>query len=198
MPAWRRGFKAEAGRIADELRAELGLRAADKLDPHILAQHLLVPIIDIVELSDEAPSAVRHLVGPGRGEFSAVTIFVGQFRRCIVTNSAHRATRQMNSMCHELSHIILDHEPESPGETGGRRDWNGQQEREADWLAGCLLIPQAATHAAAIRSDTDAEVSAAFGVSEKLATWRMNATGARIRARRLARYRRPQLTRGAG
>ncbi|MBX3260199.1 MAG: ImmA/IrrE family metallo-endopeptidase [Labilithrix sp.] len=180
----RRGFKAEAERIALELRAELKLGAGGRLDPRALAEHLCVPIRTLRDLADVAGDDVGHFLGHGRSAFSAATIYVGRFNRLIITNPAHARTRQMNSLCHELSHIVLDHESETPRNAGGGRSWNGVQEREADWLAGCLLIPNAAAHAAARAGRTDAEVAATFGVSRALATWRMRMTGARIRARR--------------
>jgi Zn-dependent peptidase ImmA (M78 family) len=96
----------------------------------------------------------------------------------------------MNSLCHELSHIVLEHESETPVSRDVGRAWNGPQEREADWLAGCLLIPQDAAHAAARAERTDDEVAVAFGVSKALASWRMRMTGARIRAQRLGQIRR--------
>jgi Zn-dependent peptidase ImmA (M78 family) len=115
---------------------------------------------------------------------------VSRFKRLIITNPAHATTRQMSSVCHELSHIVLDHEAEAPLSVGGGRAWNGRQESEADWLAGCLLIPSAAAHAAARAGRTDEEVAAMFGVSRALATWRLRLTGARIRAKRLASFAR--------
>lgn len=187
---FRRGFKAEAERIALELRAELKLGADGRLDPGALAEHLCVPIRSLRELADVARDDVRHFLGRGRSAFSAATIYVGRFKRLIITNPAHATTRQMNSLCHELSHIVLDHEAEAPLTVGGGRAWNGAQEKEADWLAACLLIPNDAAHAAARAGRTDEEVAATFGVSRALATWRMRITGARIRAKRLAGLRR--------
>ena len=52
----------------------------------------------------------------------------------------------------------------------------GRATREADWLAGVLLIPNEAAHAAARGGRTDEEVAEAFGVSGALATWRMRMT----------------------
>jgi len=185
----RRGFKAEGERIALELRDELEIGAQGRLDPSALAGLLQVPIMTLHDLAAVAPEDVRHLLGRGRSAFSAATIHVTRFRRLIITNPAHAMTRQVNTVCHELSHIILDHEPEAPlNLLQGGRAWNGAQEREADWLAGCLLIPHEAAHAAARKGHTDEEVASVFGVSRPLATWRMRMTGARIRAQRVARF----------
>lgn len=185
---FRRGFKAEAERIALELRTEIGIGSRGRLDPGALAEHLCVPVLTIQDLVRAAPGDVRYFLGAGRSVFSAATIYLGRYRRLIITNPAHAATRQLNSLCHELSHIVLEHEGEVPLKANARRSWDGIQEREADWLAGCLLVTQEAAHAAARAGRSDEEVANAFGISVALAAWRMNATGARIRAQRLGRF----------
>ncbi len=186
--AFRRGFKSGAERIAIELRQELGLQLEQRLDAGVLAKHLCVPVLSLHDVAHLAREEVRHFLGRGRNAFSAVTIHVSRFKRVIVTNPAHATTRQMNTLCHELSHIVLEHEAEVPLNIAGGRDWNGAQEREADWLASCLLIPHEAAHAAARAGHSDDDVASTFGVSRALATWRMRMTGARIRAQRLARF----------
>jgi Zn-dependent peptidase ImmA (M78 family) len=126
--------------------------------------------------------AIRHLtVGIGRGEVSAVTIYVDDYRRVILFNPAQASTRMVSSLGHELSHVVLEHEPERPL-VSGRREWDGMQEEEASWLAGCLLIPQEAALAAARQGMTDGDVSEAFGTSLALARMRMNGTGVRRQA----------------
>lgn len=132
---------------------------------------------------------VGYFLGPGKQSFSAATIYLGRYKRAIILNPAHANTRQGNSLCHEVSHIVLEHEAEAPLSEGGRRGWNPRQEREADWLAGCLLIPGDAARAAGIEGHSDAEVAATFGVSVALATWRMRMTGARVVASRWQRLR---------
>lgn len=181
---YRRGFKEHAERIAIEIRGELQLDATAKLDPAAVAEDWRVPVLTLTALQKRAPEHVRHLLGAGKKTFSAATIHVTKFERAIIVNPAHAPQRQMSSLCHELGHIALEHNAESPLSVAGTREWNGPQEREADWLAGCLLIPRVAAHAAAKAGRTDDDVARAFGVSRLLASWRMNATGARIRVQR--------------
>lgn len=182
---FRRGFKKEAEQIAIELRGELRLGPADRLVPEALAEYLAIPVRTLHDFVQLVPHDAQYLLGRGRSVFSAVTVHVGKYRRLIITNPAHALTRQMSSLCHELSHVLLGHEGESPLNVNSGREWNRVQEREADWLAGCLLIPQAAAHQAALRGHSDEEVATLFGVSRSLARWRMNATGARLRAHRM-------------
>lgn len=188
---FRRGFKAEAERIALELRAEIGLSPRARLDPLALAAHLLVPVISLSDLAKAVPAAVAHLTrGAGRSHFSAATVYVSKYKRIIITNPGHSDARRGNSLCHELSHIILEHDSEAPISSMGERAWNGVHEREAEWLGACLLIPgEAAVHAAKQGHD-DATIAESFGVSEALATWRMRMTAARTRVVRARAYRR--------
>lgn len=180
-----RGFKADAERIALELRKEVGVGLYSALDPHLLARHLAVPVLALEDLCLANPEDLTHfLSGRGSSEFSAATIFLGQFKRSIIYNSAHSGGRQMSSLCHELGHLILGHETEAPVSGDGQRDWDPTQEREADWLGGCLLIPNESALAAARSRETNDVVAQRFGVSVQLAAWRMNASGARKRIER--------------
>ena len=55
--ALRRGFQAEAKRLATEVRKDLGLSATDALNPWQLAEHLAIPIIPLSDFAVDAPSA---------------------------------------------------------------------------------------------------------------------------------------------
>src|SRR5438105_10547812 len=107
----RRGFKAEAERFALSLRAELGLKVMDRLDPLALAAHLEVPVISLTELRLDGASngSVSRLMSRTSG-FSALTICEGT-RRLIVYNPRHPPTRRANSVVHEVGHIVLEHPP---------------------------------------------------------------------------------------
>ena len=63
---------------------------------------------------------------------------------------------------------------------------NQVQEDEAAEIAGELLVPFDAAKLLARRKTTNEEVALQFGVSVDLARWRMDATGARLIARRRA------------
>ena len=66
----------------------------------------------------------------------------------------------------------------------GCRIWNQDLEDEAAWLAGCLLLIEGAALAIAKGRWTIAEAVSRFGVSEKMVTYRVNATGAPKRVKR--------------
>jgi Zn-dependent peptidase ImmA (M78 family) len=187
----QRGFtKTLAEEIALELRGELGLALHDALDAKVLADYLLVPVLRIDEiLILDAPTRRYFTHGRGRSLFSAATIHLDDTKRGIVVNPSHAPTRQGNSVCHEIGHIVLEHAPEGPLSLTNGRTWNPEQEKQADYIAGALLIPKEAAHAAAIAGNTDEEVAQRFGVSVAVAKMRMNGTGARLRASRRARLR---------
>lgn len=181
----RRGFtKVKAEDIALELRAELSLGIDAPLDALKLADLLALPVLAITDLVDLDANTRRYFTtGSGRALFSAATVYLSPQRRAIIVNPSHAKTRKGNSVCHEVGHVVLEHSPEEPLSLEAR-SWNGEQEDEADYLAGALLIPRDAAHAAAKAGRLDAEIAAQFGVSLAVARMRMNKTGARKRAAR--------------
>jgi len=183
--ALRRGFKSEANDIAREIRQELGLALADPLDPWQLAKHLAIPVTPLSALADAASSAVRHFQVVDSSRFSAVTVFVGT-ERCIVYNDAHSEGRQASDLGHELAHGLLLHPPAPALDDGGCRNWDRRLEEEANWLAGALLVSEEAAVALARERVSLTLAANRYGVSEKLMDWRLNVTGARIRAQRRA------------
>src|SRR4051812_38280249 len=118
---FRRGFKAEAERIATEVREELDLSAVDPLDPFKLASHLEIPVYRMSDLSHPSDMAtfVTVFSGPEQDSFSAVTVFIGG-KRFIIHNESHAPTRQGSNLTHEISHCLLEHEP-TPHKSNGRR-----------------------------------------------------------------------------
>jgi len=174
--AYERGFKSWANKIADETRRELDLDPYDRLDPRVLAEWLAVPVFDLSSLLQDAPS-VGHLLTVEKGVFSAVTVFDGT-RRAIVHNDRHAPSRQNSNLAHELSHGLLGHPPTAPLDDSGCRIWNQNIEDEASWLAGSLLISEAATLEIA-RGRLDVQKAGrVFGVSDQFVRYRLNTTGA--------------------
>ena len=180
--SFRRGFKTEANELTAEIRAELGLTLFDRLDPLVLAEWLEIPVVGLTDFLEVAP-AVRHLLETEQDVFSAVTVFAGS-QRTIVHNDAHAPTRQRSNVTHELAHGLLLHPPTPALDNTGCRHWNQDIEDEASWLAGALLVPEAAAMAIAKGRWTSTEASYRFAVSPAMIRFRLNSTGAVTRVQR--------------
>jgi Zn-dependent peptidase ImmA (M78 family) len=176
----RRGFKAEAERIATDTRLELGLRRTDPLDPAVLAEHLDIPILTMEELqsySEGGTDFCRYFSHLDPESFSAVTVFVRKYRRLIVHNETHHPNRQVSNISHELSHTLLEHTPTAVVASNGQRFWNSEMEQEATWLGAALLVPRQGALELAKDGATRTEIAAHFKVSEALCSWRVAQTG---------------------
>jgi len=175
----RRGFKSEANEIARQVRRDLRLGLAAPLDPWKLADHLGIPVLPLTSMKTEAEKAVRQLTREDHEAFSAVTVFSG-YRRLIILNDAHSHGRQASSLAHEIAHSLLMHEPESTVGKG-TREWNAEEEEEAQWLAGALLISEEAALTIMRSKLSLAEGAKRYGTSIEMVRGRLNVTGAKKR-----------------
>lgn len=182
---YRRGFKKECEEIVAEVREELGLARYAPFDPFAYAAALWIPCEPMSCLVENgcAPEALAHVAGIGREDFSAITVYRGTRRR-IFYNDRNSPTRQRSDVSHELSHVLLGHEPAPVFDSNRIRRWNAAQEREAAWLSGVLLVPAHIALQIARRGTPVNEAAEYYGVSVQLMRWRLQATGALIRARR--------------
>lgn len=180
-----RGFKAEANRIAALIRGEIGLSCIDPLNPHELAKHLEIPIFPLSKISNNNLDYKKYFSQINPDEFSAVTIFEGSMR-IILHNDSHISGRQASNLTHEIAHSLLFHEPQKvTGPTGFLTDWDKNQEQEAEWLMGNLLVTdEAAIHI--VQNGINSKMAACtYGVNPKLMEFRIKTSGAFKRAKRL-------------
>ncbi len=176
---FRRGFKTECDEIVVEVRGELKLARYAPFDPFAYAADLLIPCEPVSCLAENGcPSAaLDHVSGAGRDDFSAITVYRGTRRR-IFYNQDNSPSRQRSDVAHELSHVLLEHEPAPIFDTEGTRAWNAEQEREAAWLGGALLVPKHVALMVARRGTAVEEAAERYGVSAQLMQWRLRASGA--------------------
>jgi hypothetical protein len=170
--------------VVKEERAGLGLTLFDRLDPYQLAEEHGIPVYPIDELADDHHSqqAVDHFTVTRQKTWSAALIPVGG-GRFIIENTAHLRVRLHSSLAHELGHHLLEHEFDEVLLTeDGCRRFDPKKEKEANFLAGELLIPDAAAKQAAFKNQTNDQVAEKFGVSTQFAQMRMY--GARVYASR--------------
>lgn len=171
-----RGFKAEAERTSEAIRAELQLKAWAALSPWDLAEYLDIPVLPLSDL-DGVAAAQRLFAGDESGSFSALTVFDGP-RRLVVHNDAHTTGRQASNVAHELAHGLLLHEPRPALNSLGCRDWNQDVEDEAVHLSGALLIPRAAAYLIVRKGWSDLEAATRYGCSDAMVKWRVAISGA--------------------
>lgn len=99
----------------------------------------------------------------------------------IVFNSAQSEPRRNSVVMHELAHIILGHELTSASLTEDGHfvptTYDQDQEDEADWLAGTLLLPRPALLKIRRLRMSDQVATETYAVSQQMLTWRFRMTG---------------------
>lgn len=187
-----RGFKTWCENTAVGLRRELGLEPEAPLDPRSLAEHLGIALWPAEEIPGASEESLQVLLKDDSSSWSAVTIHAGR-GSVIVLNSAHSAARAASDIAHELAHLVLGHDPARMDvsedgllilNTFGRR-----QEEEANWLAGCLLLPRAALLDARKQGWTPSIIAMRYGVSVDMVQYRLNVTGVDAQMARTRRTR---------
>lgn len=190
---FRRGFKTWAEEIALRVRHKLKLPDNAPLDPFQLAGLLSVVVLGPDEVCGLADECRRRLANDHSENWSAITVANGK-HHLIVVNTAHAPTRRNSDLAHELAHVILGHEPSmmfaSPGSGIALRTHNKEQEDEANWLAGCLLLPRDALFSIRRRRLSDEEACQEYGISVAMLRFRINASGVDIQLKRAGKWRR--------
>lgn len=172
--------------VADEERADLGLGRRDPLDPYELAEAHGIPVYCLADCVDNGLPAdvLEHFARQNTGVWSAMLIPLGTVR-LIVENEKHALVRRRSNIAHELGHHLLEH-PFNQVLLGEdhKRVFDAEQEKQAAFIAGELLIPLAAAERMAFDGWDNARVGTQYGVSEQFAQMQMR--GQRVRAKRAA------------
>ena len=175
----QRGFKSKAETLAEEARCGLGLQPIDQLDPWRYADFLEVAVVGAESL-DLSPEHARQLLEVDPDSWSGLTLgHAGG--TMVVLNSAQVRERQCSTLMHELAHIRLGHVPATVqlSETGMLllSDYSDEQEDEADWLMGALLLPRVALLRARGAGKSTEQIARSYAVSKDLCIWRLRMTG---------------------
>ncbi len=172
----RRGFKAQAERRSIELRGELGLRDRDELPMELLANRLGAELRSAADLIDI--SRLERIDALQPGAFSACTFEIGD-RRVIVWNPLSTAARTQSDIAHELSHLDLKHKVQEVKTVGDLTFFgcDPDEEQEANWQAGCFLLPRPLLFAELRAGNTVAGIAERYNVSLQMAQYRVRATG---------------------
>lgn len=180
----RRGFKSEAERLSVDIRTRHGCgdeepaplaKVAADLNAEIIPADSLVERARLEELESLQPDA-----------FSAATLRRPDGRRVIVYNPLHSEGRTRSNQAHELSHLILGHTVRTIERVGNLKflTCDAEQEEEADWLGGCLLLPRQVLVKAARRGLNPAQIAEKYETSEPMARFRLNASGVLVQVGR--------------
>lgn len=185
----QRGYKAWCERYSAATRNELGLPSTASLDARQLAAHLGIRVWTPEDVPG-LPRETREVLLRNDGTpscWSAVTLVVGE-KTLVILNSSHSPGRQASDLMHELAHRIRNHEPEEMSISSEGlmllKAYDKEQEEEADWLAGVLLLPRDALVYIRREGMSDEEVIAAYGVSKRMYTYRLSMTGVNRQFRR--------------
>src|SRR5207247_7901338 len=86
------------------------------------------------------------------GAFSACTFSIGD-RHIVVYSPLASEGRTQSDIAHEVAHIILRHSMSTVQKIAGLSFFtcDPDEEQEANWLAGCLLLPRRLLYLAARR-----------------------------------------------
>lgn len=171
-PKWT---QKEMAKIAAEEREALGLGLMDPLDPYLLAEKWGIPVYPITALvDDECPDeTIEHFQTTSSKRWSAALIPVGR-SRIIIENDSHQTVRRRSSVTHEMSHHLLEHVfPEGVLSSDHDKLYSKTVEKQALFMSGELLAPNAACKKLAFRGADNAAVAATFNISTQMAQMQM-------------------------
>ena len=174
----RRGFKTEAGRLAKDIWDAMGLtHSCCIIDVIDLAKHvgcMIYPADALVGIAK-----LKQLRRIQDDAFFSCTFELPSHRRAIVYNPLMPDTRRNSDVAHEVAHIILEHRLSRLKRLGSIAflSCDTQQEDEAAWLSGCLLLPRAALVHDLREQKTPAMIAKTRGVSHDMVDYRLRVTG---------------------
>lgn len=181
----RRGFKAEAERLAARVRNEMGTSASSSIDIRELARHLGVEVIPADELVPLTRlQELQQLQGDA---FSAATFRLPNGNIIAAYNPLSDPGRTSSDIAHELAHLLLNHDVREIQRLAGHTflTCDPEQEEEANWLAGCILLPRALLLREAAAGRTAADIASRHTVSLTMARYRLNTSGVILQLRRI-------------
>jgi Zn-dependent peptidase ImmA (M78 family) len=142
------------------------------LDVEALCSYFDVSLIRMTDL----PCDCSAFCGSSQADFSAVTVPCG-LRTVIVHNDNHHLLRQRSNICHELAHCFLGHKSTPPLNAAGERMHDGGIEAEANFLGGCVLLPnEAALHI--LMNGLKSQARSLYGISNPMLEYRLRVSGA--------------------
>jgi Zn-dependent peptidase ImmA (M78 family) len=183
----KRGFKSWCEKVSGETRTQLGLLPTSPLPALSVAEKHGISVLSVNSIPGISEWCLKQLTELDPWSWSAATIFHKE-KKLIITNSAHPPGRQSGNIMHELSHIICDHEAAKteflPNGLMMLKNYDADQEEEADLLSATLLLPRVAlVHIMASGMSIEAAAEK-YVVSVELLKMRLQRAGVYIQFKR--------------
>jgi len=180
--ALRRGFKSQCERRSVEIRNDLNLTKVCPLLAHDLAKHINVTVWSTQDIDGLTNDDHRYLSIEDDDCWSALTMRM-ETNHLIIYKSGQSAARINSVVMHELSHVILGHELADAVllDDGSLvpDNFSQDQEAEADWFGGTLLLPRPALLKIVKDQTPDRIAQEHYGVSSEMLVYRTRMTGVR-------------------
>lgn len=180
--------KAELGRLADDVRSELGLDSKQPFDPDMWSDVWGVKILSLSQATDDP--ATLHRLTVEAPELWSAALVKDQTGHFIIYNHAHSEARILSNLAHEIGHLVAEHRLDIAwmDASGKKCGASPAHEKEAAELGGALLVPASEAKTHAIYGRPTSALAARYRVSEEMASWRMGVSGGpKIRERWLAK-----------
>lgn len=173
----KHGFKQNAENKSLELRKINSKQDHERLSAKQLAEYLEVTLLypkDIVGI----PATILKSLCNLDSKWSAVTLEING-HIVVILNPAHSDYRIESNIFHELAHLICKHEMKGFKKLNGLplRDFDTEQEAEAEWLGGCLHIPRKGLEWALRNNMNKESISKYYNASLQMVDFRINRTG---------------------
>jgi len=183
---FKRGFKKDSEEKAIFFRKELGIQPYDPLPAISLSEYLKIKVLTPAQILDKSLESYNVLMNSK--EWSALTLTCESGNRVIIHNNKNSKYRQESDLMHEIAHVVCKHETSDSSRIDGvdilLRSYNEQQEKEAEWLGGCLQLPRDALLWHTKRNRSVKEIAEYFTASEKMVKFRINSTGVKRQSSR--------------
>lgn len=177
---FKRGFKKRCEDQSIRIRKALGIDASAPLDPYLLAEKSKIKLLTPEQIKDLAKEDLNVLLNEDPDGWSAITLCLGG-TYLIILNSSHSDGRSSSDLMHEISHIIIGHKPSRVDLTEDGllvlNTYDKDQEQEAGWLSGCLLLPRDALLLIRRKRLKTFAAKKIYGVSSDMLNFRLNKTG---------------------
>jgi len=177
---FKRGFKSWCENVSLQHRKEMSLQPIDPINSRALAEKLGVIVWKANEVPGIGQKTLDVLTKDDPESWSAMTL-CGDGKNIVVLNPMNSPGRMNSDLTHELSHIIIGHEAAridvTPDNMLMLRNYDKGQEEEANWLAGCLLLPRMALLHIRKKRLGKSDVKKIYGVSGSMLDYRLRMTG---------------------